>query len=96
MSFVQLLLVGVGLLIVASSFDLKSILGKTKTEVTPKPVVNPPKPEPVPVVDNKKDELVTVVIKWQALKDECIENNLTEAVTKLDEIFPMLIKVDNK
>lgn len=96
MSFVQLVLVGIGLLIVASSFDLKSFLGKAKEEVIPKPVVTPPKPAPVPVVDDKKDELVTVVIKWQALKDECIENNLTEAVTKLDEIFPMLIKVDNK
>lgn len=40
------------------------------------------------------DDLILVVTKWSEFKDICVKNNLTDAVTKLDEIFPTLIKVD--
>lgn len=97
MSFAQLIFIGIGVLIILSSVDFKSLYGKaTVVPVPPSPPVPPPAPKPVMPVVEKEDELVTVVKKWQDLKDECIENNLTEAVAKLDEIFPMLIKVDNK
>jgi len=42
--------------------------------------------------DNEKvrTELVAIIEKWQDLKNICDSNGLSEASTKLDEIFPIL------
>lgn len=93
MSMVQVLIIGIGLLIVLSSVDLSTVkkyINKQEQE-TDKPIA----PSPVQVVVvNQKDELVSIVQKWQALKDACEKSKLAEASAKLDEIFPMLIKVE--
>jgi hypothetical protein len=51
---------------------------------------------PAPTVHSNpaKSDLIAVVQKWDDLKNICVSNGLTEATAKLDEIFPMLIKVD--
>lgn len=84
MSLGQLLFLGLGAVMILSSFDLSSLTKLVEKKVTP--------PAPKQVTSN--DDLILVVTKWSEFKDICVKNNLTEAVTKLDEIFPMLIKVD--
>lgn len=69
---------------ILSSLDLSSLTKLVEKKVAP--------PAPKQVASN--DDLILVVTKWSEFKDICVKNNLTEAVTKLDEIFPMLIKVD--
>lgn len=88
MSTGQLIFLGLGIIVILSSLDFSAILNKLEqkakeTDTSPSPIVY-------------KDSLVEIVQKWQTLKDACSESKLTEAVNKLDEIFPMLIKVDKK
>lgn len=90
MSTVQIIFLVLGAVIILSSFDFSSILNKIEGKVKEVNVVTPPSPA------LRKDSLVEIVQKWQVLKDACQESNLTDAVTKLDEIFPVLIKVDKK
>lgn len=86
MSIAQIIIIGIGILIVLSSLDLTAI--KEKEKQVPVPVT------PVPAPLDPKDELVSIVQKWQDLKSACEKNKLAEATAKLDEIFPMLIKVE--
>lgn len=88
MSTGQLIFVGLGIATILSSIDFSSLLNKIEKKVKEADTVNP---TPVIVC---KDNLVEIVQKWQTLKDACLESKLTDAVNKLDEIFPMLIKVD--
>lgn len=90
MSTAQIILLGLGAIIILSSFDFSSLLNKIEKKVKETEVINPP------IIITRKDNLVEIVQKWQVLKDACEESNLAEAVIKLDEIFPMLIKVDKK
>ena len=95
MSTGQMIFLGLGLAVILSSFDFSSLLKrleKKASEIDIPNIIPTPVPSPTPV--ETKDNLVEIVQKWQVLKDACEENNLSEAVTKLDEIFPMLIKVD--
>jgi hypothetical protein len=90
-----MIFLGLGLAVILSSFDFSSLLKrleKKASEIDIPNIIPTPVPSPTPV--ETKDNLVEIVQKWQVLKDACEENNLSEAVTKLDEIFPMLIKVD--
>lgn len=84
MSLGQLLFLALGAVMILSSLDLSSLTKLVEKKVAP--------PAPKQVTSN--DDLILVVTKWSEFKDICVKNNLTEAVTKLDEIFPMLIKVD--
>lgn len=94
MSTGQIIFLGLGIVIILSSFDFSSLLKKLEKKANEIDIPNIiPTPAPVAPI-NTKDNLVEIVQKWQSLKDACEENNLSEAVTKLDEIFPMLIKVD--
>ena len=98
MSTGQIIFIGLGIVMILSSFDFSSLLKKLEKKaseidipnITPAPA---PAPAPIAPVDTK-DNLVEIVQKWQSFKDACEENNLSEAVITLDEIFPMLIKVD--
>lgn len=88
MSAGQLIFLGLGIIVILSSLDFSTLLNKLEqkakeTDTSPSPIVY-------------KDNLVDIVQKWQTLKDACSASKLTEAVNKLDEIFPMLIKVDKK
>ena len=88
MSVGQLIFLGLGVAMVLSSLDFSSLLNRIEKKVNKTDVINPP------LIVIRKDNLVEIVQKWQTLKDACLESKLTEAVNKLDEIFPMLIKVD--
>ena len=91
MSTGQIIFLGLGIVLILSSFDFSSLLKKLEKKANE---IDIPNITPEPILVNTKDNLVEIVQKWQVLKDACEENNLSEAVTKLDEIFPMLIKVD--
>jgi hypothetical protein len=96
MSTGQIIFLGLGIIVILSSFDFSSFLRKIEDKANKIDIPNVI-PSPSPTVPIKaKDNLVEVVQKWQCLKDACEQNKLTEAITKLDEIFPMLIKVDKK
>jgi hypothetical protein len=92
MSTGQIIFLGLGIIIILSSFDLSSLLKRIGQKANNIDIPNII-PTPIAPVDTK-DNLVEIVQKWQSLKDACEENNLSEAVITLDEIFPMLIKVD--
>ena len=83
MSTGQIIIIGLGAIMILSSLDIASLLTKIRSN----PVI---KPQPQP----QKSDLIAVVQKWDDLKNICVSNGLTEATAKLDEIFPMLIKVD--
>ena len=96
MSTGQLIILGIGAVIILTSVDFTSLFNSVKNSIpeAPKPTPSPtPKPS-APVVVEEKDDLVKIVKKWDDLKDTCEELGLNEAVEKLNEIFPMLIKVD--
>lgn len=91
MSVGQIIIIGVAVLLILSSVDLSSFFKNIKDSL---PKTNPsPKPAVVPGADHK-DDLVEVVKKWDDLKETCESLGLKEAVDKLNEIFPVLIKVD--
>ena len=96
MSTGQLIILGIGVVIVLTSVDFTSLFNSIKNSIpeVPKPAPVPTPRPSVPVVVEEKDDLVEVVKKWDDLKDTCEELGLNEAVEKLNEIFPMLIKVD--
>lgn len=96
MSTGQIIFLGLGIVMILSAFDFSSLLKKIQQKANniDIPDITPfPAPTPIAPVDTK-DNLVEIVQKWQSFKDACEENNLSEAVITLDEIFPMLIKVD--
>lgn len=96
MSTVQIIFLGLGIVMILSAFDFSSLLKKIQQKannIDIPDITTPPAPAPIAPVDTK-DNLVEIVQKWQSFKDACEENNLSEAVITLDEIFPMLIKVD--
>jgi len=94
MSTGQIILLGLGIVLILSSFDFSSLLKRIEKKASEIDIPNiTPTPAPIAPVDTK-DNLVEIVQKWQSFKDACEENNLSEAVITLDEIFPMLIKVD--
>ena len=89
MSTFQFVLLCVGAFIVLTSFDLTPIWNGLKG------LVSRAKLPDVPSFDvSEGDNLIEVVKKWDDLKDACEKNGLTEAVTKLNEIFPVLIKAE--
>lgn len=88
MTAVQLIFLGLGITMILSSLDFSSLLNKIEKKIKEAYIINSSS------IVSRKDNLVEIVQKWQALKDACVESKLTEAVNKLDEIFPMLIKVD--
>ena len=80
----QTIIIIIGVILILSSIDTTSIFRYLKPQVSNKPNST----------TTKKDDLVSIVSKWSDLKTICENNGLTEAVSKLDEIFPTLIKVD--
>lgn len=47
-------------------------------------------------IDEERDSLIEIVGKWDELRLICLKNNLHDAIDKLNEIFPMLIKGGTK
>lgn len=91
MSTGQIIIIGVAALLILTSVDFSSLFNTIKGSL---PKSNPsPKTVVTPVSDGK-DDLVEVVKKWDDLKETCESLGLKDAVDKLNEIFPVLIKVD--
>lgn len=102
---IQYLILAVGTLLVLTTVDLaaigrkaisifRSVEGAIVNIPAPHiPDLHIPSPKPTPVVPTSHEHgLVELVQQWESLKQSCIDNNLTDAVEKLDEIFPTLIK----
>jgi hypothetical protein len=91
----QFILLAIAAFITLTSFDLKPLFSAIKSKLSSIKV--PDKIDfPTEVVGADEDNLIDVVKKWDALKDACEAQGLTEAVSKLNEIFPVLIKVEDK
>lgn len=77
---IQLVLMCVGLLFIVFSFK-DDILSLFKSIRLP----------------NKNDDidLTKIVSKWEDLSDSCRDANLKEAYNKLQEVFPLLVEVDD-
>ena len=39
---------------------------------------------------NKNNEFIQIIDLWYRLRDKCHSNELVAAITKLDEVFPLL------
>lgn len=90
MSLFEFVLLCVAAFIVLTGFDLSGVWN------TVKGLVNRAKlPDVVTLERGSDDDLIEVVRKWDDLKESCEKNGLSEAVAKLNEIFPVLIKVEN-
>lgn len=91
----QFVLLTIAAFITLTSFDLKPLFSDIKSKLWSIKIPN--KVDlPMELLENDEDNLIDVVKKWDALKDACEAQGLTEAVSKLNEIFPVLIKVEDK
>lgn len=84
MSSNQYIYIALFVLIVLSYLDFSPIFKFFQSTSTPN------------VIPQERDSLIEIVEKWDDLRNICSKNNLNSAVEKLDEIFPMLIKVGTK
>ena len=95
LDIVQVILIGIGLVIVASVF-LKSD-GEKKPTPVPPPIVPPPV---VPVVDDHKEhshDFMCLVQQWYDLKACAHEQGLHDVCDVLDsQVFPLLNKGENQ
>lgn len=89
MSTFQFVLLCIGAFIVLTNFDLTPIFSGLKRLVSRAKL-----PDVTSFDVDSNDDLIEVVKKWDDLKAACENNGLTEAVAKLNEIFPVLIKVE--
>ena len=92
MSTFEFVLLCVGAFIVLTSFDLTPIWNFVKNKVSS---VKMPTVEDLSIGSDAveaEDPLIDIIIKWSALKDSCEAEGLTDAVNRLNEIFPVLIK----
>jgi hypothetical protein len=102
---IQYLILAVGVLLVLSNINVSGIgraainFGNSVKNVFSR-IPAPHMPDiKIPQVNfpvNHEHGLVELVQQWETLKQSCIDNNLTDAVKKLDEIFPTLIKPQEK
>lgn len=47
----------------------------------------------IPHCDPNKD-IVRIVCAWSSFKRECVKAGLTDAIDKLDDIFPLLVNIE--
>lgn len=94
----QMLMLGLGAVIVASAF-WDQILGfvkkiTTKKDTTPNES-NPTgkKKDPCECNDLCVTDLTEIVGLWETLKSQCEEHKLQDAAIELEKIFPLLVKV---
>lgn len=86
----QILLIILGMFLVALSFK-DSVLGLINSLFT-KSNINKPNVIIKPEVEQETD-LTNIVAKWETLSDACKDAGLSDAYNKLQEVFPMLIKI---
>lgn len=56
-------------------------------------IIDDERPYAPDMIDPNEYDLTAVVCKWECLADACLELDLNEAYEKLEEVFPLLIKV---
>lgn len=99
----QMLMIGLGAIMAVSAFwdQIIALIPKpTQTVRTDNP---PKRTDSLPETTVKKDpcecndlcitDLTEIVRLWENLRSQCEDYNLQEAVTELDKIFPLLVKV---
>ena len=90
MTPLQIIIAIIGGLIVLSYFvDFKVLLSKFKQEEA---TDMSKEKDTVIKLQEKQTTLSDIVAQWEALKNHCEERELVEAVAKLEEVFPLLIK----
>jgi len=95
LDIVQVILIGIGLVIVASVF-LKSD-GEKKPTPVPPPVVPPPVVPTVPHDKHDSHDFMCLVQKWYDLKACSHEQGLHDVCDVLDsQVFPLLNKGENQ
>lgn len=101
MSFIQILFLVIGVFFVITSIDFSKIKNFFISIKIPKIFTSNSEYKPdnfdidIPAEPTEyAPDLIDVVKKWSNFKDVCLELGLKEAVDKLDEIFPILIKVE--
>ncbi len=108
MTTIQIIALAAGGLIILSYFiDFKKILGNIQMPTEAHVVKNKESTETEVVighVDPKGDlgvagpngipsgNLANIVAQWESLKKQCEQRGLTEAVSKLEEVFPLFVK----
>jgi hypothetical protein len=97
----QMLMIGLGAIIVVSAFwdQIVSFIPK----LTIKKEEAPPRMDSSSETKVKKDpcectdlcitELTQIVVLWENLLSQCEQHNLQEAKVELEKIFPLLVKV---
>jgi|AOAMet1_04_M0_20_1038515.scaffolds.fasta_scaffold44273_1 hypothetical protein len=78
--------------VIAASLLFSSInYSKIVTLVTDLIPMPKPKPEVVPTVPEVEEvTFLEIVDSWHTLRNQCEAYGLTEAVEKIDEVFPLL------
>lgn len=99
MTTLQFLMVGAAAFLMFTSFDLKPAFEVLKSMFYKLIPSKATAKEGLSVVydensESDKDDLIDIVRKWDSLRDACEKSGLNDAVVKLDEIFPVLIKVE--
>jgi len=95
----QMLMIGLGVIIVASAFwdQIVSLFSKlaVKKEDTPQRTdsLSNDKKDPCECNDLCVTDLTEIVRLWENLKSQCEQHNLQEASAELEKIFPLLVKV---
>lgn len=100
MTPLQIIIAVIGGLVVLSYFiDFKALLskfkqGETVDMATEKDIIVKVEDPRQPGVDTNpmKPTLSNIVAQWEALKAHCEDRGLVEASSKLEEVFPLLIK----
>lgn len=91
MSIFQYVVLGLGALLILSSFmDIGKLFEMLKSKInTP---VTPNKPDaPEPIVENATPSLSSLVSKWEALRSTCQESGMETSVKELDDVFPTFL-----
>jgi len=93
MDVVSIFVLVLVLVIFASEYvSLESIKKFFTKDEEEKPVIWPD--DPTPDLHPHDITIVGIVSGWNCFKAQCKAAELDEVVSRLDEIFPMLIKVD--
>ena len=98
----QLILLGIAAAVMVTMFFDRKKTVTTTTPTTPVPMPDPILPiipdshsvqVTIPHAEPNKD-VIRIVCCWSSFKRECVKAGLTDAVIKIDEIFPMLIDLN--
>lgn len=81
----QWVMLGIGVIFIGLSFksDVMNLINSITTAKQKKKV-------------EEEIRLTSIVAKWERLRDACHDADLHKACEKLDEVFPMLVEVNDE